>query len=92
MIHAASPFLAEFNDPIKDLLDPAIQGTTGILKAIQNHAPGVKRVVITSSFAAIVNPDHPPKVYDESSWNPVTWDEAVADRAKAYRGSKVRAI
>lgn len=42
-------------DVKKDLLDPAIIGTTGILKAIKKNAPSVKRVVITSSFAAIVN-------------------------------------
>jgi nucleoside-diphosphate-sugar epimerase len=31
----------------------AIIGTTGILKSVQKHAPSVKRVVVTSSFAAI---------------------------------------
>lgn len=73
---------------MKDFLDPAIKGTTGILKSIKAYAPSVKRVVITSSFAAIVNPDNHPKVYDESSWNPITWDEAL-DHSKVYRGSKV---
>jgi nucleoside-diphosphate-sugar epimerase len=71
-------------------LEPAIEGTTGILKAIKALAPQVKRVVVTSSFAAIVNPATPPKVYDEASWNPVTWEESVTDRSKSYRGSKVR--
>ncbi|KAL2833330.1 hypothetical protein BDW59DRAFT_156832 [Aspergillus cavernicola] len=88
VIHTASPFPDSFIDPVKDLLNPAINGTTGILKGIKAHAPSVKRVVITSSFAAIVNTASPPKVYDETSWNPVTWDEAVADRSLAYRGSK----
>lgn len=36
-------------------LDPAIVGTTGLLKAVKQNAPTVKRVVITSSFAAIVD-------------------------------------
>lgn len=75
---------------MKGILDPAVKGTTGILKAIKAYAPEVKRVVVTSSFAAIVQPDGHPKVYDESSWNSVTWDEAAADRSKTYRGSKVR--
>jgi nucleoside-diphosphate-sugar epimerase len=77
---------------VKDVLNPAINGTTGILKAVKAHAPSVKRVVVTSSFAAIVNMACPPKVYDETSWNPVTWEEAVADRSLAYRGSKVGTI
>ena len=38
------------------MLDPAIVGTTGILKAVKAHAPSVKRVVITSSFASILDP------------------------------------
>ncbi|RSL86236.1 hypothetical protein CEP51_002926 [Fusarium floridanum] len=88
VIHTASPFHDNWRDPAKDVLNPAIDGTTGILKAIQKYAPQVKRVVLTSSFAAIVNTASPPKVYDESSWNPITWDEAVAKRSLVYRGSK----
>ncbi|KAL5341631.1 hypothetical protein BJX70DRAFT_358484 [Aspergillus crustosus] len=88
VIHTASPFPDTLLDPVKDLLNPAIKGTTGILNAIKAYAPNVKRVVITSSFAAIVNTASPPKVYDETSWNPVTWDDAVNDRNLTYRGSK----
>lgn len=73
---------------MKDFLDPAIKGTTGILKAIKAYAPEVKRVVITSSFAAIINPKQHPKVYSETEWNPVTWEEAM-DPANVYRASKV---
>lgn len=73
---------------MKDFLDPAIKGTTGILKAIKEYAPTVKRVVITSSFAAIVNGKQHPKVYSEKEWNPVTWEETM-DHSQVYRGSKV---
>jgi nucleoside-diphosphate-sugar epimerase len=90
VIHTASPFHFRFTDPVKDILDPAVKGTTGILKAIKAYAPTVKRVVVTSSFAAIVNPAAHPKVYDETSWNPVTWEGAVNDFGQTYRGSKVR--
>ncbi|KAL4963084.1 SDR family oxidoreductase [Aspergillus stella-maris] len=88
VIHTASPFPANFADPVTDLLDPAIKGTTGILNAIKAYALSVKRVVITSSFAAMANGVSPPHIYDESSWNPVTWNEAVSDHSKSYRGSK----
>ncbi|KAK6227637.1 NAD dependent epimerase/dehydratase [Colletotrichum tabaci] len=88
VIHTASPFHENFDDPVTDLLDPAIKGTIGLLRAIKNHALQVKRVVLTSSFAAIVNSASPPLVYDENSWNPISWDEAVAERSLAYRGSK----
>lgn len=45
VIHAASPFHFNVTDTKKDLLDPAINGTTGLLKAIKASAPSVKRVV-----------------------------------------------
>ncbi|KAJ5968828.1 hypothetical protein N7501_005076 [Penicillium viridicatum] len=87
VLHTASPFHFNVQDPVKDFLDPAIKGTTGILKAIKAYAPTVKRVVITSSFAAIVNGKQHPKVYSEKEWNPLTWEEAM-DHSSVYRGSK----
>jgi len=45
VVHTASPFHFNVTDTKKDLLDPAIIGTTGILKSIKQHAPTVKRVV-----------------------------------------------
>jgi nucleoside-diphosphate-sugar epimerase len=73
------------------MLDPAIIGTTGVLKAIKTSAPTVKRVVITSSFASIINGnkdiswDHK---YSEKDWNPVTLEEALQSPAYGYRASK----
>ena len=89
MIHTASPFHFNVTDPKKDLLDPAVIGTTGILKAIKKSAPTVKRVVITSSFAAIVAPSVPKgHRYSEQDWNPITEEEAIQNPMNAYRGSK----
>lgn len=65
-------------------------GTTGILKAIKAHAPTVKRVVITSSFAAIMSASGKPPgyVFSEKDWNPVTTEEAVDNPSLGYRASK----
>jgi len=87
VIHTASPFFFGHTDPVKDILDPAVKGTTGVLKAIQAFAPTVKRVVITSSFAAIVNGKQHPAVYSEELWNPITMEEAMQP-AGTYRASK----
>ena len=66
MIHTASPFHYNVTDVQKEMLDPAINGTVGILKAIKKNAPSVKRVVITSSFAAMLTPGKPAgSVYSE---------------------------
>lgn len=47
--HTASPFHFNVTNPKKDLLDPAIVGTTGILKSAKAYAPSVKRCVQTKS-------------------------------------------
>ncbi|KAH8593192.1 putative NADPH-dependent methylglyoxal reductase GRP2 [Bisporella sp. PMI_857] len=91
VIHTASPFHFNVTDVKKDLLDPAIIGTTGILKAIKKNAPSVKHVVVTSSFAAIINPSKGPSwdhTYSEQDWNPITQDEASLNSGNGYRASK----
>ncbi|KAH7014739.1 NADPH-dependent methylglyoxal reductase-like protein GRE2 [Ilyonectria destructans] len=91
VIHTASPFHYNVTDVQKDLLDPAIVGTTGILKAITKNAPTVKRVVITSSFGAITNPFKglwPEHTYSEEDWNPLTQEQAAQNPARGYQASK----
>lgn len=81
-------------DPQKDLIDPAVNGTTGILKAIAKSAPSVKRVVVTSSFAAILDASKmsdPNTTFTEKSWNPVTIADIHENPAMAYRASKTLA-
>ncbi|KAI9700858.1 MAG: methylglyoxal reductase (NADPH-dependent) gre2 [Candelina mexicana] len=91
VIHTTSPFHFNIEDIKKDLLDPAIIGTTGILKAIKKNAPSVTRVAITSSFASIVNGsegNRPGYQYSEKDWNPITEDEAIQNPSNGYRASK----
>jgi hypothetical protein len=51
----------------------------------------VKRVVITSSFASILNGSKgnstPDKTYSEADWNPITEEEALKDPLNGYRGT-----
>ena len=91
VIHTASPFHFNVTDVQKQLLDPAVIGTTGILKSIKQHAPTVKRVVITSSFAAIINPFKlawPEHTYSEEDWSPLTQEQALENPVNGYRASK----
>lgn len=91
-LHTASPFHFNTNDVEKDLLIPAIQGTKNALTSIKKYAPQIKKVVITSSFAAVSPPDKlglndlPP--LNEDSWNPTTYELALTNPIFAYRGSK----
>ena len=50
--HIASPCILKVKDAQTDLLDPAVKGTTNVLEAA-NKSKSVKKVVLTSSVAAI---------------------------------------
>ena len=74
--HTASPFWmdARISDPWAQLVKPAEQGTLNVLDACAKSSSGVRRVVLTSSFASLMNVGgHTPWandfVYDESHWN-----------------------
>lgn len=87
---------AATEDVQKDLIDPAVIGTTGILKAIAKSAPGVKRVVVTSSFAAILSEtklQDPATTFTEASWNPITLEDVTGTTTPTtgYRASKTLA-
>jgi nucleoside-diphosphate-sugar epimerase len=64
----ASPFHFNVQDPHKDLINPAVQGTQNLLRAAATEK-AIKRVVITSSFASIVNPYDPVYTFTEKDWN-----------------------
>ena len=86
--HVASPFpLAQPKDE-NELIVPAREGALRVLRASRDA--GVKRVVMTSSFAAI-GYGHPPQqeAFDEKSWTDVSnkivpayhKSKAIAERA-----------
>ncbi|KAL4949470.1 hypothetical protein BDW69DRAFT_188270 [Aspergillus filifer] len=89
VIHTASPFNLRVQDVQKEILDPAINGYVGLLKSIKNNAPTVKRVVVTSSGAAILDFSKPTThTFTEADWNVMTWEEATSNPLNAYRASK----
>ncbi|QLQ78658.1 hypothetical protein HG537_0A09060 [Torulaspora globosa] len=92
VLHAASPVVINTKDYVKDLLAPAVNGTKSILEAIKKYgAESVERVVITSSYAAVLDvakDNDGSIVYTEESWNPATWESCQVDGVNAYCGSK----
>lgn len=50
--HTASPFVSDVDDPEKELIEPAVEGTANVLLQA-NKTSSVRRVVVTSSCAAI---------------------------------------
>lgn len=88
VLHVASPFPPTIPKDENELIVPAREGALRVLRAARDA--GVKRVVLTSSFAAI-GYGHPPqsKAFDETSWTntngsdvrPYVKSKALAERA-----------
>jgi dihydroflavonol-4-reductase len=87
ILHMASPYVIDVKDAQRDLVDPAVAGTLSMLRAAAAN-PRVKRVVLTSSMAAITdNPDR--RMLTETDWNtgssltrnPYYYSKTLAERA-----------
>lgn len=74
VFHTASPFvMSGIDDPQAELIDPALKGTENVLNAV-NAVSSVKRVVLTSSVAAIYGDaadmtDAGLDAFTEAHWN-----------------------
>lgn len=90
IIHVASPLSYDVKDFEKELIRPAIAGVKAIMHAAA-EAKTVQRVVLTSSFASVLDLSRGPGpgfTYTGADWNPLTYEEATkADAVVAYRGS-----
>lgn len=53
ILHIASPLAGASDDYERDTIQPAVKGTSGVLKSALK-APTVKRIVITSSIVAVI--------------------------------------
>ncbi|XP_023930106.1 NADPH-dependent aldehyde reductase ARI1-like isoform X2 [Lingula anatina] len=73
VIHVASPFPAENPKDENEIIRPAVEGTTSLLKACHD-ARTVKRVVLTSSVAAIAGTfsSEQNKIFTEDDWTDLT--------------------
>jgi nucleoside-diphosphate-sugar epimerase len=88
VLHVASPFPSVQPKNADDLIIPARQGALRVLKVARDA--GVKRVVLTSSFAAIGYSDaHPGRAFTEEDWTdpnsanitPYVKSKTLAERA-----------
>ncbi|MSY62907.1 MAG: NAD-dependent epimerase/dehydratase family protein [Actinobacteria bacterium] len=87
LLHTASPFPIASPKDENDLVRPAVEGTLRALKAA--HKAGVKRVILTSSVAAIYGSELPAgkTEFDESMWS----DPSHPIGSLAYNKSKTLA-
>ncbi|GAA6001609.1 SDR family oxidoreductase [Rhodotorula paludigena] len=95
IVHTASPFHFNVSTP-SELIDPAVRGTLSALKAADAEK-SVQRVVVTASFACVVEP-HEPGTYTftEKDWNEYSIKQVeekgdACDKSQMYRASKTLA-
>lgn len=82
VLHVASPFPpAGTVDNDDEIIVPARDGTLRVLHAA--HDAGVRRVVMTSSFAAVGYGAVPRELYTEADWTEPTDDNTAYIRSKA---------
>ena len=85
VLHVASPFPASVPKEENELIVPAREGALRVLRAARDA--GVKRVVLTSSFAAIGYGQR----LQEAPFNETNWTDPNADDVQPYVKSKTLA-
>lgn len=99
--HTASPFTIDIKDPQKELIEPAVHGTENVLNSAMEIRT-VKRVVVTSSCAAIYTDaidtvNAPGGILTEEVWNttasldyqPYSYSKTLAEK-KAWEMEKAQ--
>ncbi|KIK51277.1 hypothetical protein GYMLUDRAFT_50648 [Collybiopsis luxurians FD-317 M1] len=97
IIHTASPVLFSTEAKPEDIIQPAVQGSFSILNSALNIGNDtVRRLVFTSSAAAILEVDSEPRKFSEANWNEQSVRECEelgqnASPISKYRASKTLA-
>ena len=68
VMHTASPYKINVKNPQIDLVDPAVTGTENVLESCLKSG-SVKRLIFTSSIAALTDEPESSHVLTEKDWN-----------------------
>ena len=91
VFHTASPFVfIGIKDPQKQLIDPAVEGTRNVLEAA-NRNDSVRRVVLTSSVAAIHGDNADAALAENGVLTEKHWNTTSSISHQPYNYSKVAA-
>ncbi|KAI8581783.1 hypothetical protein K450DRAFT_231169 [Umbelopsis ramanniana AG] len=97
--HTASPVTFNPEDPIRDVVNPAINGTISLLHSAHKYGKNVKHVVITSSVVSVASRDiDHPYTFTEKDWNEGAYEKIrhwkkgdPVDGSISYAASKTEA-
>lgn len=87
VFHTASPFILNVKDAYQDLVRPALEGSRNVLECA-NNTPSVKRVVLTSSIAAIFGDAADIKKMKKGCATEDDWNFSSSPRHQPYSYSK----
>ena len=90
VIHTASPFILNVKNPQKQLIDPALKGTENVLNAAVKSGT-VKKIVLTSSVAAIFGDNIDMKEQGLSEFTEEQFNKSSSVTHQPYSYSKVLA-
>ncbi len=91
VMHTASPFVVKgISDPAEQLVKPAVEGTRNVLEAAGRIA-SVKRVVLTSSVAAIYGDAADIELIDGPAFTEAHWNTTSSVDHQPYSYSKLAA-
>lgn len=91
VLHTASPFvLRGFKDANEALIRPAVEGTRNVLESV-NRTESVKRVVLTSSVAAIYGDNADMKQNSRGIFTEEDWNFSSSEHHQPYSYSKLMA-
>ncbi|RXW23027.1 hypothetical protein EST38_g2830 [Candolleomyces aberdarensis] len=90
--HMASPVPVNDNggDP-EEFIRPAVDGTLGILKSALKNNSAIKRIVVTSSSAAVSTVTPEARTFSEVDWNELSINEIREQGRQAHPMTKYRA-
>ncbi len=90
VFHTASPFITDVKDAQKELVDPALLGTKNVLHSA-NKVEEIKKVVLTSSCAAIFTDATECKAAPNGMLNESIWNKTASLSYQPYYYSKTLA-
>jgi nucleoside-diphosphate-sugar epimerase len=88
-IHTASPFIMSgIKNPYEELIRPALEGTRNVLDSV-NRSTSVRRVVLTSSVAAIYGDAVELSAISGGAFTEDHWNTTSSESHQAYSYSKL---
>ncbi len=90
VFHTASPFIMDAKDPKTEVIDPAVKGTRNVITSV-NEIDTVKKVILTSSVAAIYGNAEDANQIPNKTFNEKMWNNSSTSSDGEYSYSKTQA-